>query len=78
MSASGGHPARGQWTIADLDRLPLLADLPTAASILGMGTTKARTLARAGQFPVRLIRHGDRWAVPVAALRRLLLAEVDA
>ncbi|ORT48499.1 hypothetical protein [Frankia sp. KB5] len=67
------RPARGQWTARDLDALPLLTDLPTAASILNMGTTKARELARTGQFPVRLIKHGERYAVPVAALRRLLV-----
>ncbi|WP_242422868.1 hypothetical protein, partial [Frankia torreyi] len=62
-----------EWTLSDLDKLPLTTDLPTAASILSMGTTKARSLARAGQFPVRVIKHGDRFLVPVAALRRLLV-----
>ncbi|WP_261558902.1 hypothetical protein [Frankia tisae] len=67
------RPARGCWTLADLEALPLITDLRTAGSVLGMGSTKARELARSGQFPVKIIRHGDRYFVPVAALRRLLV-----
>lgn len=65
-------PRRGHWTADDLRGLPVTVDLATAGSVLDMGITKARELARAGQFPVRVIRHGDRYVVPTRALLDLL------
>ncbi len=66
------RPARGQWTPDDLRALPVIVDLATAGSILNMGLTKSRSLAASGHFPVPVIRHGDRYVVPTAALRALL------
>jgi hypothetical protein len=43
-----------------------------------MGRTKAHELARNGQFPVPLLRHGRRYIVPVAPIAQLLhLTEPD-
>jgi Helix-turn-helix domain len=58
-------------TFADL-RASTTVDLMTAASALGMGRTKAYELARNGQFPCRVIRIGDTYRVPTAALLELL------
>lgn len=63
---------RGAWTAAELRELPATVGLEVAGSILGMGLTKARELARTGDFPTRLIRHGDRWWVPTRPLLDLL------
>lgn len=58
-------------TFAQL-RSQTTVDLMTAASALGMGRTKAYELARGGEFPCRLIRIGDTYRVPTAALLELL------
>lgn len=58
-------------TFAQL-RARTTVDLMTAASALGMGRTKAYELARTGQFPCRVIRIGDTYRVPTAALLELL------
>ncbi len=65
-------PVRGEWRAEDVRRLPLTVDLVTAASILDLGITKSRQLARAGQFPVPVIRHGAHYKVPTASLLRIL------
>jgi len=66
-------PARATtWTIEAVARLGLTTDVETAASILGIGRTKGYALARSGEFPVRLVRVGRRYLVPVTALLDLL------
>jgi excisionase family DNA binding protein len=60
------------WTEADVRALGLVTDLPTAASILGIGRTKAYELARAGEFPVDPIPIGRGYRIPTAALLALL------
>lgn len=69
------RPKRGQWTADDLRRLPVTIRLETAASVLDMGLTKARELARAGQFPVLVLKHGERYVVPTQPLLALLGVE---
>jgi hypothetical protein len=86
MTAPGGVPERltvaeirtrrGRWTADQLRQLPATVDLETAASVLAMGLTKARELARIGEFPVRVIHHGDRYVIPARAL--LVLLDVEA
>jgi len=66
---------RPPWTLDAVRALGATTDLVTAASILGMGRTKAHELARAGDFPVPVIRHGRSYRVPVAPLLRLLGVE---
>ena len=47
----------------------------TAAAILGIGRTKAYELAKTNEFPVRLLRIGRRYLVPVPAILKLLAVE---
>ncbi len=54
------------------DGLPATVALMTAARTLGIGRTKAYELAKSGQFPCRVIKVGERYRVPFAALLRLL------
>lgn len=68
-------PLRGRWTAPQLRRLPVTTDLATAGSVLNMGLTKARELARAGQFPVKVYKHGERYVVPTRQLLDLLGVE---
>ncbi|WP_347176933.1 hypothetical protein [Parafrankia sp. EAN1pec] len=68
-------PERGRWTAAQLRALPVTTDLATAGSVLDMGLTKARELARAGQFPVPVVKHGERYVVPTRPLLALLGVE---
>ncbi|RSN07366.1 DNA-binding protein [Nonomuraea sp. WAC 01424] len=63
-------PAQSQATEA-LER-PEVVSLLTAGRLLGMGRTKAYRLAKAGEFPCRVLRIGGRYAVPVRGLRALL------
>ncbi|MFI6184284.1 DNA-binding protein [Nonomuraea sp. NPDC051191] len=51
---------------------PEVVSLLAAGRLLGMGRTKAYRLAKAGEFPCRVLRIGDRYAVPVRALWALL------
>lgn len=70
MSAT--KPARGQWTADNMRELGVTTDIPTAASILAMGETKARELVRTGLFPVPVLKFGERYVIPTAPLRALL------
>ena len=54
------------------DSLGATTDVETAAAILGIGRTKAYELAKANEFPVRLIRVGRRYLVAVPSLMDLL------
>ncbi|MFI7225103.1 helix-turn-helix transcriptional regulator [Nonomuraea angiospora] len=58
-----GHPAQQE---------PEVISLLAAGRLLGMGRTKAYRLAKAGDFPCRVLRIGGRYAVPVRGLRALL------
>ncbi|MGW5688492.1 helix-turn-helix transcriptional regulator [Nonomuraea sp. NPDC003754] len=51
---------------------PEVISLLATGRLLGMGRTKAYRLARAGQFPCRVLRIGGRYAVSVRGLRALL------
>lgn len=59
-------------TIGNLQNFPVTVDLMTAARALGIGRTKAYELARAGEFPCRIIRIGDLYRVATADLIRVL------
>ena len=56
----------------DLRRLPVVVDLLTAATALGIGRTTAYELVRTGRWPTPVLRLGSRIRVPTAALRELL------
>lgn len=55
-----------------LRQLPVVVDLVTAASVLGIGRTTAYELVRTGRWPTPILRLGHRIRVPTAALRELL------
>lgn len=59
-------------TAAQLQALPPLVDLMTAARVLGLGRTTAYELARAGLWPTPMLRIGRRFKVPTAPLLALL------
>lgn len=67
-----GHVA---WTAAQVAALPVTVDLVTAGSVFGMGRTKSHELARAGSFPVAVLRLGARYLVPTSPIKRLLLGD---
>lgn len=58
--------------ISELNTLPAIVDLLTAARALGLGRTKAYELARRGEFPCPVFRVGDTYRVPTIALLELL------
>ena len=60
------------WTVEAIRSLGATTDVETAGSILSIGRTKAYALAKAGQFPVRVVRVGRRYVVPVPAILQLL------
>ncbi len=60
------------WTAAQVRSLGVRTDLATAASVLGVGRTKAHQLARADALGVPVLRIGRRYVVPVAPLLALL------
>jgi hypothetical protein len=69
------QPVDGCWTEQALRSLGLTTDVETAGAILGVGRTKAYELAKAGEFPVKILRIGRRYVVPVPAMLRLLNGE---
>ncbi|MGC4868109.1 helix-turn-helix domain-containing protein [Micromonospora sp. DT53] len=76
---SEGHkPGRVQdqvWTVDAVRDLGVTTDVETAAAILGIGRTMAYELAKTNRFPVRLLRIGRRYLVPVPAILKLLAVE---
>jgi hypothetical protein len=63
------------WTEDELRALGVRCSLNTAASVLGIGRTVAHDLARRNEFPVSVLRLGNKYVVPVAPLLRLLELE---
>lgn len=61
-----------QWTIDTVRNLGLTTDIETAGSVLGIGRSKAYALAKNGEFPVRVIRIGRSYVVPVPPILALL------
>jgi hypothetical protein len=56
----------------ELLALPAAVDLVTAGRALGLGRTKSHELARAGEFPVRVLRLGRAYRVATADVLALL------
>ncbi|MFI6160735.1 hypothetical protein ACIA59_12395 [Micromonospora haikouensis] len=46
--------------------------METAGAVLGVGRSKAYALAKRGEFPVRVLRVGRNYVVPVPAILELL------
>lgn len=59
-------------TVRDLLDLPAVVDVETASRALGISRSHGYTLARADQFPCRVIRAGRSFRIPTADLRRVL------
>ncbi|TDC88625.1 DNA-binding protein [Actinomadura sp. 7K507] len=57
---------------ADLAELPSVVDIVTAARALGLSRTYAYQLAKNDQFPCKVLRIGNCYRVPTAALLALL------
>ncbi|MER6754983.1 DNA-binding protein [Micromonospora echinofusca] len=70
-----GQALNQVWTIEAVRELGVTTDVETAGAILGIGRTKAYELARTNEFPVRLLRVGRRYLVPVPAILKLLAIE---
>ncbi|MDR7327466.1 putative DNA-binding transcriptional regulator AlpA [Catenuloplanes niger] len=64
------------WTIDAVRRLGATTDVETAGAIFGIGRSKAYQLAKAGEFPVQLLRIGRRYRVPVPSILELLGADL--
>jgi hypothetical protein len=56
----------------ELLSLPVSVDLVTAGRAFGLGRTKSHELARAGDFPCRVLKVGERYKVPRWELFRAL------
>ncbi len=68
--------AKGRrWTPETVRALGVTTDLATAASVLGIGRSKAYELVHNDQFPVPLIKTGTRYVVPTAPLLAILGAD---
>ncbi|WP_307869010.1 DNA-binding protein [Umezawaea beigongshangensis] len=66
-------------TEAEVRALPVSIPLPVANRVLGLGRSKGYTLARSGQYPVRVLRVGTGYRVVTAELRTLLgITDTDA
>ncbi|HZM81332.1 MAG TPA: helix-turn-helix domain-containing protein [Candidatus Limnocylindrales bacterium] len=60
------------WTVEAIRGLGATTDVETAAAILSIGRTKAYELAKSHAFPVRVLRIGRRYVVPVPEILNLL------
>ncbi len=64
-----------QMTTEQLRRLPTVVDVPTAASILGVGRTAAYELIRTNRWPTPVLHVGKLIRVPTAPLLKLVGVE---
>jgi hypothetical protein len=56
----------------EIEQLPPLVDLPTAARVLGIGRTLAYELVKVDRWPTTVLRVGKLIRIPTAALIRLV------
>jgi hypothetical protein len=64
---------RGEvWTIDAVRKLPATVDIETAGAVLGIGRSKSYELAKAGEFPVKVLHIGRRYLVPTNLILKLL------
>jgi hypothetical protein len=59
-------------TAEELLALPVVVNLETANRALGIGRSTGYALARAGEYPVKVLRVGNAYRVPTAELLKLL------
>ena len=60
------------WTAEQVGQLPVVVDVVTAGSVLGLGRTASYELARRGEFPTPVLRVGHRYRVVTEHLLGLL------
>lgn len=60
------------WTIDAVRALPATVDIETAGAVLGIGRSKSYELAKAGEFPIRVLRIGRRYLVPTNLILKLI------
>ncbi|MDX3559037.1 helix-turn-helix domain-containing protein [Streptomyces europaeiscabiei] len=65
-------PERGPLTRSELLALPAAVDVETAARAFGIGRTTAYALAKADEFPCKVVRAGKAYRVITADLLRVL------
>ena len=63
------------WTIDAVRSLGATTNVETAGAILGIGRSKSYELAKSGHFPVRVLRIGRRYLVPVPPILAVLGVE---
>ncbi|MFE9432191.1 helix-turn-helix domain-containing protein [Streptomyces sp. NPDC006640] len=68
---------RGPLTRSELLALPAAVDVETAARAFGIGRTTAYALAKAGDFPCRVLRAGKAYRVITQDLLRVLAITPD-
>ena len=61
----------------ELDELPPVLDVPTAAKVLGIGRSLAYELVRRGEWPTTVLHVGKLIKIPTEPLVRLLGAAPD-
>ncbi len=61
-------PAAPTWTADSIRALGTVTDVATAAAIFGLNRSVAYDLVKAGRFPVPVLRFGNRYRIPVAAI----------
>lgn len=57
-----------KWSEQAVRDLGVTTNLPTACSVLALGTVKGYEMAAQGEFPVPVLRLGRKYVVPVAGL----------
>ncbi len=60
------------WTLEAVRNLPATVDIETAGAVLGIGRSKSYQMARADEFPVRVLRIGRRYLVPTNLILQLI------
>ncbi|WP_081437896.1 hypothetical protein [Pseudofrankia asymbiotica] len=76
--ANATAEAHTEWTVERVRSLGVRTDLRTACRVIGIGETVGYRMAKNGTFPVRLIKVGRNYVVPVARLLDLLGIEAPA
>jgi predicted DNA-binding transcriptional regulator AlpA len=69
---ASGARRRPTLTRDQLQLLPPVLDVPTAAAVLGIGRTAAYELVRCGRWPTPVLRLGKLIRVPTAPLLELV------
>lgn len=75
MTTATGRDTARVWTVEVVRGLGATTDIETAGAILGIGRSKSYELAKNGDFPVRVLRIGRRYLVPIPAILALLGTE---